>query len=91
MLDAEHRTVEQLRPVFDLIRKVAMGVEKGIYFKGMRVDTEIVYDAGWMALYLNRVLGPIREILSDEEVEDLLKDAPDPVIDWWRRKPEQLS
>lgn len=91
MLDDEHRTLDSLRDVFNLVKKVAMGVERGVYYKGVQVAVEMEYDAGWMALYLNRVLGPIREIATDDEIEELLRDAPEPVIEWWRRKPEQPS
>lgn len=84
MLDEEHRSVDSLREVFALVKRVAMGVERAVYYRGMKVAAEVEYDAGWMTLYLNRVLGPVREIASDDEIEELLKGAPDPVLNWWQ-------
>lgn len=84
MLDEEHRTVANLREIFAMVRRVAMGVERGVYHRGVRVATEIEYDATWMTLYLNRVIGPVREIASDDEIEEMLKGAPDPVLSWWQ-------
>lgn len=80
MLESEHRNVTNLREVMATLRTVAMGVPKGVYYKGDRVDEEIQYDAAFMALYLNRVLGPVKEPLEEED----LRDAPDVVIEWLR-------
>lgn len=74
MLDAEHRTVENLREVFATIKKVAMGVEEPVYYKGGVCGGIVKYDGGWMSLYLERVLGPVKDIKID------LSDAPDEVV-----------
>lgn len=74
MLDAEHRTVEQMRETFALIRKVAHGVDEPVFYKGEVVGQVRKYDGAWMELYLNRVIGPVRELKID------LTDAPEEVV-----------
>lgn len=76
MLDAEHRTVEQMRETFELIRKVAHGVDEPVYYKGQVCGHIRKYDGGWMTLYLDRVLGPVKELALD------LTDAPEGVLRW---------
>lgn len=76
MLDAEHRTVEQMRETFALIRMVSHGVDEPVYYKGEVCGHIRKYDGGWMELYLNRVLGPIKELKVD------LTDAPAEVVEW---------
>lgn len=76
MLDDEHRTVEQMRETFALIRKVAHGVDEPVYYKGVVCGYITKYDGGWMTLYLNRVLGPLKELEID------LTDAPQEVLQW---------
>src|ERR1043166_4265183 len=65
MLDSEHRDVEKMRETFALIRKVAHGVEEPVYYKGEIVGHVLKYDGGWMELYLNRVLGPVKDLKVD--------------------------
>jgi hypothetical protein len=76
MLDAEHRTPAQLRETFALIRRVAHGVEEPVYYKGEIVGHVVKYDGAWMELYLNRVLGPVKDIKID------LTEAPEEVVQW---------
>lgn len=76
MLDDEHRTVDQMRETFALIRKVAHGVLKPVFFKGQECGYVMVYDGAWMELYLNRVIGPVKDIKVD------LTDAPADVVEW---------
>lgn len=78
MLDAEHRNPEKMRETFDLIRKVAHGVDEPVYYRGEVCGHIRKYQGGWMELYLNRVLGPIRDIEVD------LEDAPPEVVEWLR-------
>lgn len=80
MLDAEHRTVENLRPVYAKLREVAMGVVKNVWHKGIVCGQEIEYSAAFMDLYLNRVVGPVQEIKVD------LSDAPDEVVRYLSEK-----
>lgn len=76
MLDAEHRTVEKMRETFKLIRRIAHGVDEPVFYQGVACGYKRVYDGGWMELYLNRVLGPIKELKVD------LSDAPPDVLEW---------
>lgn len=82
MLDAEHRNIENLREVFGKLRAVAMGVTKDVWYKGEVVGQEIEYSAAFMDLYLNRVIGPVKELKID------LTDAPEEVV---RFLAEQLN
>jgi hypothetical protein len=80
MLDAEHRTVENMRAVFGKIREVSMGVVKDVWHKGAVCGQEIEYSAAWMDLYVNRLLGPVKELKID------LTDAPDEVVAYLAEK-----
>lgn len=78
MLDAEHRNVDAMRETFALIRKVAHGVDEPVFYKGEVCGHIRKYSDGWMELYLNRVLGPVKELEVD------LADAPPEVVTWLR-------
>lgn len=60
MLDKEHRNVDNMKLVFDTIRMLALRGEKG--------------DSGYAKLYLERILGPVKDIEID------LSDATPEVI-----------
>ncbi len=60
MLNKEHRNVAKMREVFDTIRMLALRGEKG--------------DSGYAKLYLERILGPVKDIEID------LSDAPPEVV-----------
>lgn len=77
MLEREHRNVENMREIFDVVRTAARGVDEPVYYKGEICGHVRKYDSGWMELYLNRVLGPVRDVEID------LSDAPDEVVRWW--------
>jgi len=77
MLNDEHRTPQQMSETFALIRKVAHGVDEPVYYKGEVCGEIRKYDGAWMNLYLERVLGPVRDLDVD------LTDAPEPVLRWW--------
>lgn len=64
MLNAEHRTVANMREVFATVKALALRGEKG--------------DSGYLKLYLERVLGPVKDIEID------LTDAPPEVISYLR-------
>ena len=64
MLNAEHRTVANMREVFRTVKELALRGEKG--------------DSGYLKLYLERVLGPVKDIEID------LTDAPPEVISYLR-------
>lgn len=74
MLDAEHRTVEQIRETFRVLREVAHGVNEPVFYKGVICGEKRVYSSAHMEIYLNRVLGPVKELKID------LTDAPDEVV-----------
>src|SRR5215831_12567531 len=77
MLDAEHRDPEKMRETFALIRQVAHGVDEPVLYKGEVCGHVRKYESAWMQLYLDRVLGPVKDIDVD------LTDAPDEVVKWW--------
>jgi hypothetical protein len=60
MLDKEHRNVANMKQVFDMLRLLALRGEPG--------------DAAYAKLYLERVLGPVKELEID------LTDAPPEVV-----------
>lgn len=60
MLDREHRNVANMKTVFDTIRMLALRGDKG--------------DSGYAKLYLERILGPVKDIEID------LSDAPPEVV-----------
>ena len=64
MLNAEHRTVANMREVFATVKMLALRGEKG--------------DSGYLKLYLERVLGPVKDIEID------LTDAPPEVLAYLR-------
>jgi hypothetical protein len=74
MLDAEHRTVDQMRETFALLRHVAHGVDEPVFYQGVVCGSVRKYHAAFMDLYLNRVLGPVKDVKID------LSDAPDDVL-----------
>jgi hypothetical protein len=67
MLNAEHRTVESMREVFATVKALALRGEKG--------------DSGYLKLYLERVLGPVKDL---DDLDELLKDAPPEAIEFLR-------
>lgn len=80
MLNAEHRNVENMREVFARLRALAMGdvVEVTAPKTGKVIRVELRAAPEFMKLYLDRVLGPVREVDVD------LESAPPEVIDWLR-------
>jgi hypothetical protein len=67
MLNAEHRTAENMRHVFRELKALALRGDKG--------------DAQYMKLYLERVLGPVKDV---EDLDRLLADAPPEVVAYIR-------
>ena len=85
MLNAEHRNVENMREVFDRLRALALGRPVFVVIDKETGETEcqIEADARYMGLYLDRVLGPVKEIPID------LTDAPDEALEYLRAKLRQ--
>jgi hypothetical protein len=67
MLNDRHRAVENMRGVFDQLLALATRGSKG--------------DAAYMKLYLERVLGPVKDL---DDLDELLKDAPPEAIEFLR-------
>jgi hypothetical protein len=82
MLDAEHRTVGNLRDVFARLKALALGEVVEVPVPGGEGETrvELRADPRFMDLYLNRVLGPVKELKID------LADAPDEVVAYLAEK-----
>lgn len=83
MLDDEHRTVANIREVFDRLKALALGEVVTVPIPGGDGATRIELRAQpeFMKTYLDRILGPVKALISDED----LADAPDAVIEWLRR------
>lgn len=86
MIDKNHRNVEVMREVFDRLKALALGEVVEVFHKGELVGLRLQADAAFMKLYLDRVLGPVKEQMDGDEFDELLKGAPQPVVDWARGK-----
>ena len=77
-LDAEHRTVANMKEVFAQLRVMATeNIVSSWTDKDGNEHTSIRQpNPAFMAMYLERVLGPVRDIEPD------LSDAPDEVVRW---------
>lgn len=83
MLDAEHRTVENMRAVFTRLKELAMGELAEVRDKeGNVVGVELEADSRFMALYLDRILGKVKDA---EDLEELLRDAPEEALRWFAK------
>lgn len=78
MLDAEHRTPENMRVVFARLKALALGEIIHEVDKDGEVTIGLSADPAFMKLYLDRTLGPVKEVVSDDD----LRDAPDAVLEW---------
>ena len=67
MLNAEHRTAENMRQVFRDLKMLALRGAPG--------------DAAYMKLYLERILGPVKDL---DDLDKLMEDAPPEVVEWIR-------
>lgn len=81
MLDAEHRTVENMREVFARLKSLAMGEPVAVEWEGEVIRIELRAAPEFMRMYLARLLGPEREI---EDID--LSNAPQTVIEWLREQ-----
>lgn len=76
MLDAEHRTVDNMRQVYNRLKFLALGEPVEVLFKGTVVNIKLEADPAFMKLYLERVIGPVKELEVD------LSDAPPEVLEY---------
>src|SRR5262245_8800497 len=75
MLDAEHRTVKNMRDVFARLKALALGEVIEVTDKeGNVVGVDLRADPRFMELYLNRILGPVKELKVD------MSDWPDEMV-----------
>jgi hypothetical protein len=82
MLDAEHRTPDNMREVFTRLKELAMEdmITAHTDEKGVEHVTRRPPNPAFMALYLDRILGPVKELKID------LSDAPDEVVAYLAEK-----
>lgn len=83
MLDEEHRTISNMREVFSRLKALALGEVITVKDKDGLTDIELDADARFMALYLDRVLGPVKDLEID------LSDAPMEALSYLREKLRQ--
>lgn len=76
MLDSEFRNVESVREAMTALRKHAIqGVTRDVWHKGEVVGQETEYTPAYMEMYLNRILGPVKEQVSEEDLSELSDEA----------------
>lgn len=78
VLDAEHRTVENMREVFAQLRALATEnvITRWTDKDGNEHESQRQPNPAFMAMYLDRVLGPVKDLAVD------LSDAPEEVLRW---------
>jgi hypothetical protein len=82
MLDAEHRTVANMKEVFAQLRAMATEnvITRWTDKEGKEHESIRQPNPAFMALYLDRVLGPVKELKID------LTDAPEEVLTYLAEK-----
>lgn len=80
MLNADHRTAENMRQVFARLRVLAMGEVVEVAHRDGTVIVQLKAIPDFMRLYLERVLGPVKEVAID------LSDVPDDELRVLREK-----
>jgi|SoimicmetaTmtHMA_FD_contig_61_162114_length_649_multi_2_in_0_out_0_2 hypothetical protein len=83
MLDQEHRTVANMREVFGRLKALALGEIIHVTDREGNVDVELKADSRFMGLYLDRVMGPVKDLEID------LSDAPSEALAYLREKLRQ--
>lgn len=72
MLDAEFRTVEGVREAMTVLRKLAVsGVTNDVFFEGCRCGEKTEYSPAYMEMYLCRILGPVKEQVSELDLSGM--------------------
>jgi hypothetical protein len=75
MLDEQHRNVENMRRVFERLRELALD-DVTRTFMDRKGDVHVQAeppDPAFMRLYLERVLGPVKDV-SDDRLEKLVSE-----------------
>jgi hypothetical protein len=82
MLDAEHRTVDNMKEVFAQLKAMATEnvISRWVDKDGQEHESIRQPNPAFMALYLDRILGPVKELKID------LTDAPDEVVAYLAEK-----
>jgi hypothetical protein len=83
MLDQEHRTVANMREVFGRLKALALGEIIHVTDREGNIDVELKADSRFMGLYLDRVMGPVKDLEID------LSDAPSEALAYLREKLRQ--
>lgn len=78
MLDAEHRTAENMRLVFGRLRVLAMGEAVEVQHKDGTIVVKLKAVPDYMRLYLERVMGPVKDLEID------WGSAPEEALVWLR-------
>ena len=81
MLNEEHRTVDNMRAVYARLKFLALGEPVEVTFRGAVVRIDLKADPAFMKLYLERVVGPVKDL---DDLDELLKDAPPEAIEFLR-------
>jgi len=81
-LDAGHRTVENMKEVFAQLRVMATEpiISRWVDKDGHEHESIKQPNPAFMAMYLDRILGPVKELKID------LSDAPDEVVAYLAEK-----
>ena len=81
-LDAEHRTVENMKEVFAQLKAMATEavITRHTDKEGNTTESIRQPNPAFMAMYLDRILGPVKELKID------LSDAPDEVVAYLAEK-----
>lgn len=82
MIDAEWRTVEEVRTGFLTLRDLAFnGVRNPVFNgKGDVVGEKVTHHPAFLEMWFNRILGPVKELDLD------FSDAPDGWLEYTRDK-----
>jgi hypothetical protein len=79
MLDAEHRTVENMREVYGRLKALAMGELVTVMDEDGEVTVTLKADARFMAIYLDRLWGPVK-LVDDHRVDAAVRERMEALI-----------
>jgi hypothetical protein len=75
MLDAEHRTVDNMREVYRRLKELAIDDVVRVFMDrtGNVHESHEPPDPAFMKIYLERIMGPVKDV-SDERLEKMLTE-----------------